>query len=51
MKRQQFCGPRSGKVVFQLLRGVTFAYDLRLGLSRDRWKGIVEEYNSGMVLG
>ena len=46
MKRQQFCGSRSGKLVRQLPEGVTFAYDLRLGRSRDRWKGLAEEYNS-----
>ena len=48
MKHQQFSGPPSGKLVFQLLRGITFAYDLHLGCSRDCWKGITEKYNSGM---
>ena len=37
---------RSGKLVFQLLGGVTFAYDLHLGHSRDRSKGLVNENNS-----
>ena len=45
MKHQQFCGPQSGKFVSQLPEGVTFAYDLHLGHSRDRWKGPTEEYN------
>ena len=45
MKRQQFYLPRSGKLVTQLPRGITFAYDLRLGRSRDHWKGPTEEYN------
>ena len=42
MKHQQFCRPRSGKLVFQLPGGVTFAYDLHLGRSRDRWKGLAQ---------
>ena len=45
MKRQQFYLPRSGKLVTQLLGGISFAYDLRLVRSRDRWKGPPEEYN------
>ena len=48
MKRQQFCGPRSGKLVFQLPEGVTFAYDICLGHLRDCWKGLAKEYNSGI---
>jgi hypothetical protein len=32
-------------LVCQLPKGVTFAYDLHMGRSRDRWKGLVEEYN------
>ena len=44
MKRQQFYLPRSGKLVTQLPRGITFAYDLCLGHLRDRWKGPAEEY-------
>ena len=46
MKHQQFYLPQSGKMVTQLLGGITFAYDLRLGCSRDRWKGPAEEYNA-----
>ena len=45
MKRQPFYLPRSGKLVTQLPGGITFAYDLSLGRSRDRWKGHAEEYN------
>jgi hypothetical protein len=44
MKRQQFYLPQSGKLVTQLPEGITFAYDLRLGHLRDRWKGLAEEY-------
>ena len=44
MKRQQFYLPQSGKLVTQLPGGITFAYDLRLGHLRDRWKGLAEEY-------
>ena len=40
MKRQQFYLPQSGKLVTQLPRGITFAYDLCLGRLRDYWKGI-----------
>ena len=49
MKRQQFCGPQSGKLVFQLPEDVTFAYDLSLGRSKDCWKGLTEEYNRGTM--
>ena len=45
MKHQQFYLPRSGKLVTQLPRGITFAYDLCLGHLRDHWKGPTEEYN------
>ena len=45
MKCQPFYLPRSGKLVTQLPGGITFAYDLRLGRLRDRWKGIAKEYN------
>ena len=45
MKRQQFYLPRSGKLVTQLPGDITFAYDLHLGRSRDRWKGPTKEYN------
>ena len=44
MKCQQFYLLGSGKLVTQLLGGITFAYDLRLGHLRDRWKGLAEEY-------
>ena len=44
MKRQPFYLPRSGKLVTQLLGGITFAYDLRLGHLRDRWKSLAKEY-------
>ena len=44
MKCQQFYLPQSGKLVTPLSRGITFAYDLRLGHLRDRWKGLTEEY-------
>ena len=45
MKHQPFYLPRSGKLVTQLPGGITFAYDLRLGHSRDCWKGPAKEYN------
>ena len=45
MKHQPFYLPRSGKLVTQLPRGITFAYDLHLGRSRDRWKGPAKDYN------
>ena len=44
MKHQPFYLHRSGKLVTQLPGGITFAYDLRLGHLRDRWKGLAEEY-------
>ena len=47
MKIQQFCGPRFGSLVYQLLGGVTLAYDLYLGRKIARWKGIVEEIHFG----
>ena len=43
MKHQNIYEPRSGKLVCQLHEDVTFAYDLHLGHSRDRWKGLFEE--------
>ena len=43
MKSQKSCGPRLGKLVHQLPRVVTFAYDLRFRRVIARWKGIVEE--------
>ena len=45
MKRQPFYLPRSIKLVTQLPGGITFAYDLRFGRSRDCWKGPAKEYN------
>jgi hypothetical protein len=47
MKRQKSRGPRLGKLVHQLPRVVTFAYDLRFRRVIARWKGIVEEINFG----
>ena len=45
MKRQKSCGPRLGKLVYQLPGVVTFAYDLRFRRVIARWKGLVEEIN------
>src|ERR1700678_3412014 len=45
MKHQKSCGPRLGKLVHQLPRVVTFAYDLRFRRMIARWKGIIEEIN------
>ena len=47
MKRGNSCGPRWGKLVHQLLGVVTFAYDLRLGRTISRWKGIDEDIHLG----
>ena len=47
MKRQKSCGPRLGKLVHQLPRVVTFAYDLRFRCMIARWKGIYEEIHFG----
>jgi hypothetical protein len=44
MKRQKSCGPRWGKLVHQLPRVVTFAYDLCFRHVIARWKGIFENY-------
>ena len=44
MERQQFYLPRSGKLVTQLPKGITFLYNLCLGHLKDCWKGPVEEY-------
>jgi hypothetical protein len=44
MKRQNSCGPRWGKLVHQLPRVVTFAYDLYFWCTIARWKEIFEEY-------
>jgi hypothetical protein len=43
MKHQKSCGPHWGKLVHQLPRVVTFAYDLCLGRMIAHWKGIEEE--------
>jgi hypothetical protein len=43
MKRQKSCGPRLGKLVHQLPRVVTFAYDLCFRSVIAHWKGIVKE--------
>lgn len=45
MKYQQFCEPKSGKLVRQLPRGVSFAQDPHLGHLRDYWKGIAQKQN------
>jgi hypothetical protein len=47
MKHQKSCGPRLGKLVHQLPRVITFAYDLRFRRMIARWKGIVEEIHFG----
>jgi hypothetical protein len=39
--------PRLGKLVHQLPRVVTFAYDLRFRRVIARWKGIVDEIHFG----
>jgi hypothetical protein len=45
MKHQKSCGPRLGKLVHQLPRVVTFAYDIHFRYMIARWKGIVDEIN------
>ena len=50
MKCEHLCDPQSGKLVHQFPRGITFAYDLYLGHSRDRWKYIVEDNNCKEVI-
>jgi hypothetical protein len=50
MKRQKSCGPRLGKLVHQLLRVITFAYDLRFRRMIAHWKGIVEEIHFGISI-
>jgi hypothetical protein len=39
--------PVLGSLVYQLPEGVTLAYNLRLGRTIARWKGIVEEIHFG----
>jgi len=46
MKRQKSCGPRLGKLVHQLPRVVTFAYDLRFRRMIACWKDIFKAYNA-----
>ena len=50
MKCQKSCEPRLGKLVHQLRRVVTFAYDLRFRNVIARWKGIVEEIHFGGLI-
>ena len=45
MKHQQFCEPQTIKLLRQLPRGITFAYDLHLDPSRDHCKDIAKEEN------
>jgi hypothetical protein len=47
MKHQKSCGPRLGKLVHQLPRAVTFAYDLHFRHMIACWKGIFEEIHFG----
>jgi hypothetical protein len=47
MKCQKSCGPCLGKLVHQLLRVVTFAYDLRFRCMIAHWKGIIKEIHFG----
>ena len=47
MKHQKSCGPRLGKLVHQLPKVVTFAYDLRFRRVIAHWKGIIEEIHFG----
>jgi hypothetical protein len=44
MKHQKSCGPRLGKLVHQLPRVITFAYDLRFRHMIACWKGLSEDY-------
>jgi hypothetical protein len=51
MKHQKSCEPRLGKLVHQLPRVVTFAYNLRFRHMIARSKGVVEEiYFGGSVM-
>jgi hypothetical protein len=50
MKHQKSCGPCWGKLVHQLPEVITFAYDLRLGRTIDRWKGIDEDNHIGELI-
>jgi hypothetical protein len=44
MKRQNSCGPHWGRLVHQLPRFVTFAYDLRFKNVIAHWKFLLENY-------
>ena len=51
MKRQKSRGPHLGKLVHQLPRVVTFAYDLRFRCAISRWKGIIEDIDfRGLIM-
>ena len=50
MEFQEFCDPQSGKLVHQYPRGVTFAYNLYLGRSRDYWNGLAKQHDSETFL-
>ena len=50
MKYQHFSKLQSGKLVHQLLGGITFTYDICLGHSRDCWKGLIVQKKSEMGL-
>jgi hypothetical protein len=41
------CGPHLGKLVHQLPRVVTFAYDIRFRCVIACWKGIIKEIHFG----
>ena len=46
-KANNFMDPVLGSFVYQLPEGVTLAYDLCLGRTIARWKGIIEEIHLG----
>ena len=50
MKFQHFSKSKYGRLVNQLPRDVTFAYDLHFGFSRDHWKDLMDENNSEKVI-
>jgi hypothetical protein len=51
MKIQQFCGPCFGYFDVSTFWGVNFEYDLHLGRTIGRWKGIKEEiYFLGSII-
>ena len=45
MKHKHSYEPQSGKFIRQIHLGTTLASDLHLGHYRDRWKGLINEYN------